>query len=355
MITVVKADGSTVANPALQFVVQTADGFLTDVAECSFQIFRGATQVYPASIGTKQSIDVSAHRLGKGRYAALWDSSTATAGKHRVKFFYKVASTDAESSFSQDFEVVDEAYPFGPQYATIYGMRAEGFSNTSTHPDSLLQEKIVMASSLVKKYTGRTFEPEYRTLVVSGHGSLNLLLDIPIVAVEDARFVSALTSSVVEQTAYRVFNRHLTQRLQEPDDRNAPKLSIVRDDLLFPSEGLHRTAAAYNAFSAVWPRGSKNIQVKGVFGYTEPDGSFVGRTPLLIQRVTMMLAARSMSTLASPDEDALNSGRVKRLKTKDQEIEYERDPRDRTSTFTGDPEIDSILTAFRRPLKFGAA
>jgi hypothetical protein len=55
-----------------------------------------------------------------------------------------------------------------------------------------------------------------------------------------------------------VYNRHLSQGLVDPDDRESPKIVVNVSDI------------AKIGFIDYWPRGNQNIQVQGVFGYTDP-------------------------------------------------------------------------------------
>jgi len=105
----------------------------------------------------------------------------------------------------------------------------------------------------------------------------------------------------------------------------------------------------------VWPRGQQNVEARGVFGYTEPDGSPTGRTPELIRRVTMLLVLRELPLLGDVDarEDAQRRFRLTSERTRDQS--YTLEALRLHGAFTGDPEIDNVLVAFMRPPDLGAA
>jgi hypothetical protein len=66
----------------------------------------------------------------------------------------------------------------------------------------------------------------------------------------------------------------------------------------------------------------------------------------------MLLAARFLSTPADPDgyEDARRRWQVQKYKTRDQEISYAVSARaSQGGPFTGDPEIDRLLSMWMEP------
>ena len=89
---------------------------------------------------------------------------------------------------------------------------------------------------------------------------------------------------------------------------------------------------------------------------TFPQG---GETPEEIKRATLLLAAKRLGKLATEDpiEDALSGGRVRRMKVRDQEIQFSADSRvaNGEASWSGDPEVDSILASYMRPPRIGAA
>ena len=105
----------------------------------------------------------------------------------------------------------------------------------------------------------------------------------------------------------------------------------------------------------IWPRGSQNITLRGVFGYTEPDGSPSGKTPDLIRHATKLLVMRELPLLGNADqrEDAQRRYRLTSERTRDQS--YTLEALKLHGAFTGDPEIDNLLVAFVRPADVGAA
>jgi hypothetical protein len=223
--------------------------------------------------------------------------------------------------------------------------------------DAFLLGRIVLASRYVEKVTGRFFEPRYLGINADGKGGRMLLLDMPIVAIEDVLFETSPflpSSQTIDPDLIRVYSRHLSQGLTMPDDRNDPKI-----ELFHASEDIAAVAAFPFAFTRlIFPFGQQNIIVQGVFGYTDPDGSIQGSTPALICHVTKMLVMREVDKLTdvSKRDDAMKRFRIKSEKTREQSYTLEGlGAAKRYGLFTGDPDIDTILAMFIRPPKLGAA
>ena len=54
------------------------------------------------------------------------------------------------------------------------------------------------------------------------------------------------------------------------------------------------------------------IEVEGLFGYTEDDGTLHGRTPLAIKRATMILALRSLPAVGNVEaRDAAHAKEIR--------------------------------------------
>jgi hypothetical protein len=362
VLSVVKASGATVVNAALPLWVQTGSlhglnpGLLCDPYYAAFQIYSAAgTQVYPVAAGTRQVVDLVAHRIDKGHYAAVWNSASAALGAYNIRWYVVPVNGDAEVTFDQDFEVVTRAFP-GRNYCSLASLRDDGLS-ANAMADDRAQRLIVQASSMVEMYTGRVFAPVAKTIRVDGTNSRALPLQEPIVAIQGlaVSLVSQFTSSDLEVLAdtFRVYNRHLSIGLSQPDDRENPKLEFVHDDDL---KGVNYVVptSGYRLTQLIWPRGQQNVRIVGVFGYTEPDGSWCGRTPDMIQMATRLLCFRYKSRPGTDDrDDATKRGRLISEHTKDQG--YQLANISMFAGYTGDPEVDGILASFTRPPRFGAA
>ena len=369
MLAVDKVQGSTHANGALTFVNQVAlslngdvpAGTLQDVASLAFEIFdQNFTSVHSR---TSMSAGSSgSDRLGPGRYAAIWLPISGNAiGRYFVRWYYQVA-TEPESTFDQEFELVANKYlPGKPHYCTVYDLREAGLS-LSRMADAAAQRAIENASKQVELYTGRgpfAFDPVYKVVELDGSSARAVLLREPICAIEGVQMtiVSAFGQSnlsIISQ-ALRIYNRHLTSNLTSPDDRNSPKLEFIHGDDLngIGSASTNNTASGYRLDTLVWPRGNKNVQVTGIFGYTEWDGSWVGATPTMLRRATMLLVLRNFVETCVEDREALQRGpRLIQENTRDQGQQFAQPWL--KGWLTGDPEIDQLLITFIRQPIFGA-
>lgn len=361
MIAVVKSAGATVANKALQLVVQDAQGLLTDVYSASFQILEATTaeseaapvQVWPTTVGNRQPIDVVTDRLGTGRYAAIWVPGTASVGHYVVRWYYQFTVSATPTTFDQEFELVTQAYQ-GPHYCTVYDLKAAALPVALTSELST-QRLIVQASRWIEHYTGRQFSSEYKTVKFSGNSGRALLLDEPIIAVDTLvlNYAGDFVSDDREIGTFIVFNRHIRENLFKPDDRDNPKLEFLHG---WDFAGLYTGASRYDyRFSS----GVQNIQLAGVFGYTEPDQSMVGCTPALIRHACQLIAFKQQYAIGSNERnDALNRYRITSEYTRDQGYIMSKPDEGRATpivTHMGDPEIDAILFGFIRPPQFGAA
>ena len=357
MLAVSKSAGATVANGALSLWVQTPAGLLCDVFSAAFSIENAAGD----EVVERAELDVVGSRLGVGHYAAVWapDPDDDEVGRYLVRWFYTVADGDDEQSFAQEVELVDRPYS-GPHYCTVYDLLDEGLS--SSVPAARAQAMIVRASRYVEHFTGRTFDGTRKTIRVNGTGGRALLLNEPIIALEATRITltTGFGSSdvVAPEDAIQVYNRHLTQGLFDPDDRNNPKLEFVHGDDLGGVNFNVDEQTGYRLLSLVWPRGRQNVQLSGLFGFTEPDGSHIGKTPDLVREAAKLFVFRhseAMSSRAGSPTDAF----VTQEATRDQSVSYRgATPGASGSGFaslTADWEIDQLLIGFIRPPRLGAA
>lgn len=359
---------SDCSNPVLDLFTQVS-GLLVDVAVLEFQIFDvsdpgkrlAPVQVHPEVTGERAPVDVAAlcpagDKLSTGHFAARWTPPIDEAiGTHEVRWFFRLTPGSPEQTFREEFEVLVEVAGFSATgYAFVSDLRDEGVTPDDAS-DARLQQLIALASRYVERITGRFYEPRLQTLTIDGSGGRTLLFGDAIIGVEAVSIDTSPWSQgdlLVDPELYRVYNRHLTQGLLLPDDRDNPRIEFVHSsDLL----GVRFQPPQASLSSFVWPCGSQNITVRGAFGYTEPDGSPTGRTPELIRHATKLLVMRELPRLTDLDrrEDAQRRWRLTSERTRDQS--YTLEALRLRGEFTGDPEIDTILAAFARPPDLGAA
>lgn len=352
MAAIARSQASTCATPILDVYTST-NGVLVDVYALSFQIFDhsdgASTQIYPATLGDREVVDLTpcplGSRLAEGHYVARWTCPVnANIGTHSVRWFVQLSSSLAEQSYAEEFEVLAEVMLSGtaePDYTTVAEMRAEGVSTTMAS-DSFLLQRIALASRLVDAATGRFFAPRAADWRLDGRRCAGgrLELPAPILAISHL----GDEADAWDPDEYVVYNRHLTGLL-DPDDRD------------YPHVVLHGWDGRY-VHGLGFSHGSQNIRVSGVFGYTDPDGTPFGTTPLLIKHVTKLLVLRNLAKLGNVSSrfDALVRARLTSERTRDQSYTISALGTANVPSglgFTGDPEIDNILAMFRRP--FGMA
>jgi hypothetical protein len=233
-------------------------------------------------------------------------------------------------------------------YCTIEELRAEGVSDPTT--DGMLARRIALASALIDRWTGRWFEPRALTIRADGGGGAALLLGPPVISLTQVRllFQNMDPTDELNLAELRIYNRHLSGFVDD-DDRENPRIEWLSWD---------------RQSSGIWPEGTQNVELTGVFGYTDPavgtDDEETGVTPLLIKHACILLVMRNLAPLADTEarEETLRSTRITSMQTRDQSISYAA-PSSGGSTrmlgaFSGDPEIDSIIASYCRPPRLGA-
>lgn len=360
MAALARGQSSSCTNPVLDLFT-TVNGVLTDVAELEYTISEEITtpgtpiQVFP--VAGRATVDVATlcptgDKLSTGRFVALWDVPlTELIGTHLICWFFKLTPTSPEQTSSEDFEVIAEVIGSANDgYCNVSDLRDEGVP-TSVADDARLVEIIGRASRMVDMYTGRYFEPRTRTITLDGRNAATMFLGPPIISITSV----TVDDLVLGTDEYVVYNRHLSDQLLNPDDRENPRVEMQQ-----PREGtiLYRQTAGHRVF----PRGERNVVISGVFGYTDYDGSPNGSTPELICHVTKLIVMRELWRMfdeADSRDDAARRRWITKLKTRDQEIGYANPGagfgRQGVGPFTGDPEIDNILLQFRRPILIGSS
>lgn len=353
MAALARLQSSSVATPVLDLFTQV-NGVLTDVSVLEYQVFDAHTgtpvQVYPGS--GRASVNLAAaptgQKLGTGHYVALWTvPGNESIGTHQVKWFFKLTPSTPEQTYTEEFEVLPEVVGtgyYGEAYCTVAELREEGIP--SSFSDSWLSKRAVLASRMIERWTGRFFTPRVMSFTLDVEHAESLILDQPIIALSSLAFGDV--DSLYDLLDVRVYNRHITQNLLHPDDRNAPRITIYRP----PVENILVGIDGRMAF----PHGPQNAFVTGVFGYTDYDGypNGTGKTPDLINHATKLMVFREVGQLSdvSRRADARLRGLIKSESTRDQSITYGDGAG--SGAFTGDTEIDWILASYMRPPAMGA-
>jgi hypothetical protein len=217
-------------------------------------------------------------------------------------------------------------------YASVADLRAEGVKEDLAG-DLRLAAALEEASRTIDRLTGWFFEPRREIVRVSGRGAPSLELPFPPIALEHVRVGGGFWM--------RAYDVPLTS------DTLWIEGAPVRPDFVAPRLTLR--------FGYAFPHGQGNVEVTGIFGYTEPDGTPYGRTPLGIRRAAMVLAVRALPAIGDIEarEDVERRARLVEERTRDQS--YRLAPPPAGLFLTGEPEVDEILVCYRKPLGVGAA
>jgi hypothetical protein len=217
-------------------------------------------------------------------------------------------------------------------YATVADMRAEGVTQ-DVASDARLELALDEATRTIDRLTGWFFEPRHETVRLSGRNTPTIELPFPPLELEHVRVGGGFW-----MPAYDI---PLTPDL----------IWVVGAPIRADFDGARITLR----FGYAFPLGQGNIEVIGTFGYTEPDGTPRGRTPLPIRRAAMILALRTLPAVSDVEtrEDIRRRPRIVEERTRDQA--YRLSPAPLTTQLTGEPEVDDILLRYRRPLGLGAA
>jgi hypothetical protein len=347
---------SSKTNPVLDFWF-VLGGAIVDLAALTWQLYDLSTGT-PVSV-TTGTVDVvtvgGSGRLGVGHYVAGW-TATGNVGRHRMVWTATPVGGSA-TLYQYDFDVLTAGLSQkGPAYCLLADIRDEGFASSGASGISDLRALTLIrkVSVFIERWTRRFFEPRYRTITLDGGRGPSQWVQDPIVALDSAY----LDTELVDPTCYKVFNRHIAEGLTNPDDRDNPRVTFTRITRVL-SEVNTYDRPFYNR--QVWWPGPRNVQLAGLFGYTDPDPDYPpGSTPEMIRHVAMLLFAREMLPLSDGDgrDDAANAYRVDSLRTRDQSVTYGADRMQLTTKganeFTGDPAIDDIIAMYMAPPFIGS-
>jgi len=212
-------------------------------------------------------------------------------------------------------------------YASVADARSESVTVTEAS-DARLLRLLDEATALIDRVTGWFFEARDATFRLDGRGSRSLELPVPPIRV-DRLVVSGAEVSVI-----------------------AGDLVIVGAPIQPGFDGPRLTFPHGRRF----PRGSDNVVVEGRWGFTEPDGTAEGRTPLAIRRACLLLTLRNLATLSSDAAaEARSRWRIIEERTRDQSYRLNPIQITASTSLTGDPEIDALLANYVRPMPIGAA
>jgi len=228
-------------------------------------------------------------------------------------------------------------------YASVAELREEGVT-AAMASDARLARLLEEATATIDRVTGWFFEPRPASYRLDGRGAPTLELPVPPIVL--TRIDSAFEDGSFGQRTLTPLVPWGVPRL--PIDERA---MIVRGSPVAAGFDGPRITLR---FGFAFPRGRGNVLVEGLWGYTEPDGTPHGRTPLAVRRAAMLLVLRNVAPLGNDDAvEARSRWRIVEERTRDQS--YRLDPlRVRAPVLTGDPDVDVLLAPYVRPAPLGA-
>jgi uncharacterized membrane protein YgcG len=359
-----QGEQSTLANPRLQLICRSG-GYLADLVSGSVLI--QDVRAHASAVAVKvaaAAIVPATQKVGTGRYAILTGNTTAwSIGTYRAVCTYVMTAGGPTYTQVIEFEILSATdWPDGSDYSGYLSTRRayQDSYAASTVARETLHRHIDEQSKRIDMMTGRIFSPRYLRMKVGGQEASKLLLNLPVIAIEDIYAVWQTTtgqdSYKFEQYLYKVYNRHLDGYATEQDDRYLPFIELTDVD---------GTVVKANDNWA-WPYGNQNIEVRGVFGYTDPvfdpnNGQvLIGNTPAGIVRATGALVTRAIADPTLSNAYTWASGSARSWRTRDQSLTLgggsggSSGGGGNAAELTGDALIDSLLLRYCRPAAFGA-
>lgn len=220
-------------------------------------------------------------------------------------------------------------------YITIQQVRDAGVT-VGQASDPEVTAAIALAMQTIDRGTGQWFNSRALTIAFEGKNSNVLMLGVPILEIDEIKLNGESVPTPLVN--FVIFNSRTY-----PDDRRNPRIKIMRKERNIYTDTIHKS----------FHRGAIT-QIIGKFGFLEQDGS----TPLLIQRATLKLAIKYATTDLVNDVAQAGTGPMKRERTDLHEVEYFEPSADAVqvgSGFTGDDEVDKIISMYRAPVGIGGS
>jgi hypothetical protein len=206
------------------------------------------------------------------------------------------------------------------------------------------QNTLLTVTEIIERWTGRVFEPIYINARHNGVRGSALPLVLPIIGLDNVALISEnidATETSVDLDDLIIYNRHISSNLTMPDDRDNPRIEYAS----VSGSGPYARAA--------FPVGRQNIRVSGVFGYTDYDGTHLGRRPRLLEKVATALTLQQIQDPMGSDPFVSQPGRIRSARTRDQSVTFASAAEGGVGALTGDRTVDDILMMYRRPPYYG--
>jgi hypothetical protein len=340
----------------------TVNGVLTDAYLLQYRIFDisaglPGTQIFPTVPGTWEDVTSNTGHFSPGSYYA-WDHNTSKGwmpslteaiGTHRIEWKWKITGAAPEQMGQEDFEVlVQSGGSSADTYITIADVRAEGIT-VDMASDVKVLSYIQTWQAFLERATRQWFVPKTIVLSIDGNESNIIHFSVPIIQIDYVKINNSIDA--LDVGLYRAY----TSR-DYPDDRHNPRIALV-------NETEYRDIYTMPILNGPlrFRKGYKNQEIKGIFGYTEADGS----VPAMIKRAALLLTVEKLTTpiyTTAPSGTGLPPiiSSILEEETDGHRIKY-ADPmptdnnlRPGLSGITGNQEILDIIKLYRAPLGVAA-
>jgi hypothetical protein len=350
MVRIALGDSSDDVTPILDVQISSG-GVLTDPATLEFVIYDltsgSPVQVFPVS--GRQAIVIAAPPTGSqiatGHFFAPWTApTTLNVGTHRIDWFFTEVIAGPEFTTTEEFEVYNPAAVGDPFYTTIGAFRGLGVSALDVD-DATLTLTMRIVHQLVERYCRQHFNPRTLEFRLDGNNADTLFLPLPVISVEFLRINDSTQDLGTD--FFRVYNG----RAAPNDDRHNPKIVLDRST----SDAIYRLP-----FTGVYPKflkGRQNQHVRGVFGYTEADGSTPAPIIDAVERLVIDRLSNPPYGAAPIVANTGIAGTIIMEKTDGHEYRVASETSERPAGLDGitkDPYIRDILRMYRAPKGVGA-
>ncbi len=207
-------------------------------------------------------------------------------------------------------------------YSTLQEIRDRGVTQTAA-PDADVQKAMERAARTIDVYAGRDFRKREVTYRIDGNGTASLFLeDRPVVEIVELKV----------------------------DGYAVPSQNLV----LYPDAGYVRLNGArpsiFAGFPGVFPKGARNVEVHGFFGYETPPPE-VNEAAILLTIEILRTQPAEADVAAGTSASTRNAIGIKRVRIDEISVDFEypqsaKAGAGRTAT-TGLLKADALLNRFR--------
>ena len=323
-----------VNNPSLVAMIIDREGLFVDPDSILYSIISIDSDGVIETVKAEEDLNLETYFLSTGRYVCPWTVPADADIDLVYRFKLTITVDEVATSGWEEFEVLPYDLGLdGSHYCFLRDLRSEGIMTDTDDPNRMAM-LINEASNLIRKVTGRAFHPQYKMIDVD-HIVVSkvIFLDEPIIGIQQV-IIPELYSTEIDDDGYEVYARHLSQNLMFPDDREHPHIRFDAD--------------------VGGGAGGQGIQIIGTFGYTDHSNLCQGAIPYPIRKVCQKLVYRETPQITEIDDREELNKRVFLTSEKTHSQSYTLDAAAVSQGFTGDRDIDSVLSRYQRSFGIGS-